>query len=110
MSNNPRVNKRATNWGAQTDFDTVCKRASGRRSYNAMRSFRAALRTHQIVNLAIEMNLSLFAHGTQARIARALGIHRSIVNRAVKAILRKVEVFKPCPVCGHQVWFDRTES
>jgi hypothetical protein len=75
-----------------------------------VRSFQADRRKGEIVKLAIDMNLSLYEHGAQARIARALGVNRSTINRAVKAILREAGVIKCCPVCGHRSLIDRTKK
>ncbi len=100
-------NKRATNWTAATDFQTVCLRANGRRHYNAMRQFRALMRRSEIVRLAVTKNISLFEHGAQAQLARALGVHRSTVNRDVSAIMGEARARQLCPLCGSMAVFER---
>jgi hypothetical protein len=37
------------NWNAQTDFDVVCKRAAGRRRYNAQRRAEAQERFKEVL-------------------------------------------------------------
>ncbi len=100
-------NKRATNWTAATDFETVCLRANGRRHYNALRQFRALMRRSEIVRLAVTKNISLFEHGFQARLARELGVHRSTVNRDLWAMMREARSRDRCPLCGSRVVFER---
>ena len=81
-------------WSTPTDFDTVCRRAAGRRRYNAVRQFRAAYRQVEVIRLLRQYGL--FTHGTQARIARELGVSRATICRDVAAILASTY---PCPHC-----------
>lgn len=69
------------NWSAQTDFDVVCKRAAGRRSYNAKRRAEARERYLQVVEAI--MPTGGRKRGTQAQLARVLGVHRSTICRDV---------------------------
>jgi hypothetical protein len=69
------------NWGAQTDFDVVCKRAAGRRRYNAERRAEARERYLQVVEAI--MPTGGRKRGTQAQLARVLGVHRSTICRDV---------------------------
>ncbi|MDQ3816075.1 MAG: hypothetical protein M3362_00095 [Acidobacteriota bacterium] len=69
------------NWGAKTDFDVVCKRAAGRRRYNAKRREEARERYLQVVEAI--MPTGGRKRGTQAQLARVLGVHRSTICRDV---------------------------
>lgn len=69
------------NWSAQTDFDAVCKRAAGRRRYNAERRAEARERYKLVVNTIMPPEGR--KRGTQAQLARALGVHRSTICRDV---------------------------
>lgn len=69
-------------WSAPTDFDLVCKRAAGRRRYNAQRQAEARER-FKIVIAAI-LPPEGRQRGTQAQLARALGVHPSTISRDVK--------------------------
>jgi hypothetical protein len=68
-------------WSAQTDFETVCKRAAGRRRYNAERRAKARERFKIVIQLTVPPEGR--KRGTQARLARALGVHRSTICRDV---------------------------
>lgn len=69
------------NWSAKTDFDAVCKRAAGRRRYNAKRRAEARERYLQVVEAI--MPTGGRKRGTQAQLARVLGVHRSTICRDV---------------------------
>src|SRR5260370_30646729 len=79
------IHKRATerwaisvqHWAERADWETVCRRAGGRRGYNARRRFLALYRRRRLLDLALKHRLSLFDHGAQAELARRLGVHRS---------------------------------
>ncbi len=68
-------------WAEYTPFDQACHRAGGRRLYNSGRSLKAALRRQRVVELLMIYD---FARGSQAAIARRLGVHRSTVCRDVR--------------------------
>jgi hypothetical protein len=68
-------------WNTATDFDTVCKRAAGRRRYNAKR--RAEARERYLQVLEVIRPPDGRKRGTQAQLARALGVHRSTICRDV---------------------------
>jgi DNA-binding MarR family transcriptional regulator len=72
------------NWSAQTDWETVCRRASARRRWNSLRAFRAAQRRMQVVELLIE--LGGLQRGVQAEIARRLQVHRSVISKDLKRL------------------------
>ena len=82
-------------WSKWTDFETVKKRAGGRRHYNDLRRIYAKLRRNEVA--------LLFAQGfEQAEIARRLGVHRSTVSRDIKSFFQMLNEEKNCPVCGHK--------
>jgi hypothetical protein len=83
-------------WSAHTDWESVCRRAAGRRAYNAHRSLSALLRRCQVVRLLCVKG-GLTKHGTQARLARQLGVSRSTICRDISFLLL---VGRPCPHCG----------
>lgn len=68
-------------WSAQTEFKTVCKRAAGRRRYNAKR--QAEARERFKIVLAMTLPPAGRIHGSQAQLARELGVHRSTICRDV---------------------------
>lgn len=75
------------NWTEQMDFDLVCKRAAGRRRYNAKRHAEARERYKLVVEAIMPPDGR--KRGSQAQLARALGVHRSTICRDV-AKWRKV--------------------
>ena len=81
-------------WVDPADWDMVCRRASGRRRYNSVRRFRAAMRRLQVARLVHAYG---FEHGVQARIAHELGISEATVCRDLQALWRE---YRPCPCCG----------
>jgi hypothetical protein len=68
-------------WSAKTDFNVVCKRAAGRRRYNTKRRAEARERYLQVVEAI--MPTGGCKRGTQAQLARVLGVHRSTICRDV---------------------------
>lgn len=68
-------------WSAHIDFDAVCKRAAGRRQYNAKR--RAEARARYRLVLEAIMPPDGRKRGSQAQLARTLGVHRSTISRDV---------------------------
>lgn len=79
-------------WKRHTDLADVCRRASGRRHYNAVRQFQAKKRQRDVARL-------LNAGHSQSAIARALGVHRSTISRDIAA-LREQALAGKCPLCG----------
>jgi DNA-binding transcriptional MocR family regulator len=69
------------NWSAPTDYDLVCRRAAGRRRYNAKRQAEAHKR-FKIV-LAVTFPTEGHKRGAQAQLARELGVSRSTISRDV---------------------------
>lgn len=70
------------NWSAPADFDLVCKRAAGRRRYNAKR--QAEARERFKIVLAAIFPPEGRQRGTQAQLARTLGVHPAMICRDVK--------------------------
>jgi hypothetical protein len=83
-------------WSEQTSWDEVCRRAAGRRHYNSVRRFRATYRRCELARLLLVKG-GLTDRGTQARLARELGVSRSTICRDVARLLREC---RPCPCCG----------
>ena len=67
-------------------WDAVCRRAGGRRHYNAVRQFQAAQRLLQVLALLNDFGLG---RGSQSRIAERLGVHRSTICRDVAKLERR---------------------
>lgn len=88
------------NWSAPTDFETVKRRAAGRRHYNAWRHFLALYRRRQVAKLLLQNGKGLFTRGVQTEIAQVLHVHRSTINRDIKALLAVAAPGRPCPLCG----------
>lgn len=99
----PGLQKRTTSWSHPTDWDTVCRRASGRRSYNAIRQIQALVRRRRLVDLLVSQRAMLTAHGVQAKLARTLGVHRSTICRDIAALLAEAASSRRCPCCGHHI-------
>ena len=97
--------KRATTWSAPADWSTVCRRAAGRRAYNARRSFMRAQRRWELVQALRKYRgpRGFLTRGVQTELAAALGVHRSTICRDIKALLAEVNAGRPCPLCGCQM-------
>ena len=80
-------------WSDRTDPETVARRVAGRRHYNAVRTFRAALRRREVAALLLD-GLS------QSDIARQLGVHRSTICRDMVSLRDMARAEVVCPVCG----------
>lgn len=74
-------------------WDQICRRAGGRRAYNAQRQFAAAFRLREVASLLRDGH-------HQAEIARRLGVHPSTVCRDVKKLYKMALRERTCPVCG----------
>jgi hypothetical protein len=71
-------------WGAAADFRAVCKRAGGRRRYNAERQNQQNWRRNMIIFWTAGLARSTW--GLQAALARELGVSRATVCRDMAAI------------------------
>jgi hypothetical protein len=87
-------------WNQRTDFESVCRRASGRRRYNAVRHLDMLMRRQETAELALRLGRGFFGRGARAEIARRLGVHRSTISRDVKALVTKAVAARQCPLCG----------
>jgi len=81
------------NWSAFTDFESVKRRAGGRRHYNSVRKLRAQVRK-------LEAGILFLKGMKKADIARQLGVHRSTITRDVQAQFRELNENRKCPLCG----------
>ncbi len=70
---------------AGSNWDAICRRAGGRRQYNAVRRFRALERLTEVVNLLVEFGRG---YGYQSQIADRLGVHRSTICRDIARLAR----------------------
>jgi hypothetical protein len=68
-----------------SSWDATCRRASGRRHFNAVRRFRALLRLREVVGLLDKIGL---ARGCQSRVAEQLGVNRSTICRDMARLRR----------------------
>ena len=75
-------------WGTPTDFGTVCRRAGGRRRYNARRRAEKQWRRAQIIALVPYDRRGVW--GVQALLAERFGVSKSTISRDFEAI-RAVE-------------------
>jgi DNA-binding CsgD family transcriptional regulator len=85
---------RKTWWSQPTSWAEVKKRAAGRYKYNALRQVRAALRRREVLRLLGELG---WTYGSQAQIARQLGVSEATISRDLAMLLPLV---KECPTCG----------
>src|SRR5262249_31394405 len=85
-------------WGAYTTPEVVAKRAAGRRAYNRRRQWQAMLRRLQIRRILFVQGRAL-EPGIQAKLARQLGVDRSVVCRDIQRI-KAERGAQVCPQCG----------
>lgn len=81
-------------WAAPVSTDEAARRAAGRRRYNSVRQLQAQLRRIDVECLLYQFG---WQHGTQARIAEALGVSESTVSRDLKAVFPGAI---RCPACA----------
>jgi hypothetical protein len=82
-------------WSTRTTWNEVQRRAAGRNRINAVRRLRAVLRRGEVVQLL--KTFRVFNRGSQAEIARRLGVSEATISRDVKLLLFSS---RPCPTCG----------
>jgi len=82
-------------WTQPTSDAAAWARAGGRRRHNATRRARAELRRVEVARLLGTLGLR---HGSQAVIARRLGVSEATISRDVTAVF----AYRPrrCPCCG----------
>jgi hypothetical protein len=90
------VSNNRGSWSGPTSLDEASRRAGGRRRYNRVRRFLATYRRYQLARLLRDRG-GWTDWGTQARLARELGVSRSTICRDVAFLLRES---RPCPCCG----------
>ena len=83
-------------WSANASWEEVRRRAGGRRRYNAVRGLRALLRRREVARL-LSVQGGLTYRGTQARLARQLGVSRATICRDLAYLMRQCY---PCRCCG----------
>lgn len=72
-------------WSHPTNADEVARRAGGRRLYNSVRQLQANLRRFEVAEMMLGYDVD--EHGTQAKVARRLGVSQSTIGRDVKWLL-----------------------
>jgi DNA-binding CsgD family transcriptional regulator len=82
-------------WRQPTTWAEVTRRAAGRTRHNKVRQLRAALRRREVLKLLGELG---WTYGSQAAIARQLGVSEATISRDMAVLLPVVE---ECPTC-HQ--------
>ena len=84
---------RKSAWSHPTSWAEVKKRAAGRYKYNALRQVRATVRRRDVLTLLGEIGWS---YGSQAAIARQLGVSEATISRDLAKIL---PLMQECPSC-----------
>jgi hypothetical protein len=90
----------SNDWAAPTDRETVCRRAAGRRHYNAVRSSRRLERRLKVARLLLKYSRQAglgSSRGIYARVARELGVHRGTISRDVRSIQEDWRRARLCP-------------
>jgi hypothetical protein len=95
----------SASWSAPASFDVACRRAAGRRRWNAVRKFNQQLRRIRVANLLSEWGG--LKRGTIRRLASVLKVHPKTAGRDVLALLCTHTI---CPTCGSHVPRDRFKS
>jgi hypothetical protein len=82
-------------WAQPISDAAAWARAGGRRRHNATRQADAQLRRAEVIRLLGTLG---WRHGTQAVIARRLGVSEATISRDVTAVFG----YRPrrCPCCG----------
>jgi DNA-directed RNA polymerase specialized sigma24 family protein len=75
-------------------WEEVKKRAAGRQKYNALQQLRAAVRRREVLTLLGELG---WTYGSQAAIARQLGVSEATISRDLAKIL---PLMQECATCG----------
>jgi hypothetical protein len=83
-------------WTQPTSDAAAWARAGGRRHYNSLRQLHAELRRAQVARLLLDGGLH---RGTQAQIARQLGVSEATISRDIVAIFAAGRP-RRCPCCG----------
>jgi hypothetical protein len=83
-------------WSHPTSDAEAAARAGGRRHHNGTRQARAQLRRAEVARLLATLGLR---HGTQAVIARRLGVSEATISRDLTALFRGSRP-RRCPLCG----------
>jgi len=83
-------------WAQPTSDAAAWARAGGRRRHNATRQARAQLRRAEVARLLGTLG---WRHGTQAVIARRLGVSEATISRDLTALFRSSRP-RRCPLCG----------
>jgi DNA invertase Pin-like site-specific DNA recombinase len=85
---------RKTAWSQPTTRDEVKRRAAGRYKDNALRQLRAAVRRREVLKW---LGAFGWTCGSQAAIARQLGVSEATISRDLATIL---PLLQECSACG----------
>jgi hypothetical protein len=85
-------------WGTPTDEESMRRRAVGRAAYNKRRQWQAFLRRLQVRRILYVQGRAL-EPGIQSRIAKQLGVDRSVICRDIQRI-KAERGAQVCPQCG----------
>jgi hypothetical protein len=76
-------------WIGDSSPGWINRRAGGRRRYNALRQLDALRRRAELALALRRMRGSPFARGTQTRLARRFGAHKSTISRDMAWLLEQ---------------------
>lgn len=88
---------RKSAWHQPTSWDTVVRRAGGRRHVNSVRQFQATLRRQRLLVLLHEVG---WRYGMGTTLAARLGVSAATISRDLAKV---VPLFKECAHCGSLV-------
>lgn len=92
----PQLEISVQGWSHPISDAEAWARAGGRRHYNGTRQAHAQLRRAEVARLLATLGLR---HGTQAVIARRLGVSEATISRDLTALFRSSRP-RRCPLCG----------
>jgi hypothetical protein len=84
-------------WSGRTSWDTVCRRASGRRYWHSVMRCRREVRRHKVAALVSRYG-GFDQRGVASAIARELGVHRSTISRDIASLF--ASQYTSCPHCN----------
>ena len=74
-------------WSDRASWDVVCRRASGRRRYNATRRLRCLVRRQAMLKILLASGRSLWERGIQRWFAQKLRVSPATACRHVAAVM-----------------------